>query len=47
MAQKILLVDDEEDYLNLLRLILTPEGFDVETACDICPSWTVTAFVKE
>ncbi|MDO9513466.1 MAG: response regulator transcription factor [Elusimicrobiota bacterium] len=34
MAEKILLVDDEDDYLNLLRLILTPEGFEVETACD-------------
>jgi len=34
MKEKILVVDDEEDYLNLLRLILLPEGFEVETAVD-------------
>ena len=34
MAEKILIVDDEEDYLNLLRLILAPEGYEIKTACD-------------
>ena len=34
MAEKILVADDEEDYLNLLRLILLPEGYKVETAED-------------
>jgi len=32
MAFKILVADDEEDYLNLLRLILIPEGYEVITA---------------
>jgi len=34
MAFKILVADDEEDYLNLLRLILIPEGYEVITAED-------------
>ena len=30
--EKILAIDDEEDILNLVRDILTAEGFEVETA---------------
>ncbi|MCD6277577.1 response regulator [candidate division WOR-3 bacterium] len=30
--EKILAIDDEEDILNLIRDILTAEGFEVETA---------------
>jgi len=31
-VEKILAIDDEEDILNLVRDILTAEGFEVETA---------------
>ncbi len=31
---KVLVVDDEEDYLNILNLLLSAEGFKVETATD-------------
>ncbi len=34
MRKKILVVDDEEDYLNILALLLTAEGFEVGTASD-------------
>jgi len=31
---KVLVVDDEEDYLNILNLLLSAEGFKVDTAAD-------------
>jgi two-component system, OmpR family, response regulator VicR len=34
MKKKILVVDDEEDIANLVKLILEPEGFEVEAVCD-------------
>jgi two-component system, OmpR family, response regulator VicR len=34
MKKKILVVDDEEDIANLVKLILEPVGFDVEAVCD-------------
>ncbi|MBU2567540.1 MAG: response regulator [Elusimicrobia bacterium] len=33
-GKKILVVDDEEDYLNLAKTILEPEGYSVITASD-------------
>lgn len=34
MKQRILVIDDEEDYQHLMQLILEPEGFEVITAGD-------------
>ena len=34
MAKKILVVDDERDYVELLRNILTEHGFEVSSAYD-------------
>jgi two-component system, OmpR family, response regulator VicR len=34
MKKKILVVDDEEDIANLVKLILEPVGFEVEEVCD-------------
>ena len=32
--KKILVIDDEEDYLNLVKTILEPQGYSVLTATD-------------
>lgn len=32
--KKVLVVDDEHDFLSLMDFFLTLEGFDVETVCD-------------
>ena len=34
MKKKILVVDDEVDIANLVKLILDPVGFEVEAVCD-------------
>ncbi|MDI6757420.1 MAG: response regulator transcription factor [Endomicrobiia bacterium] len=39
MSEKILVVDDEEDYLHILKLLLSSEGYDVDTACDGADGW--------
>jgi two-component system response regulator VicR len=34
MKKKILVVDDEKDIANLVKMILEPVGFEVEAVCD-------------
>ncbi len=40
MSQRILVVDDEPDILELTRLAMTQEGFEVETAANADEAWT-------
>ena len=40
MSQRILVVDDEPDILELTRLAMAQEGFEVETAATADEAWT-------